>query len=140
MKLLAISLLLITSGISGTTNLTPEQIKKRDILLGKDKKDLVGFLLEAETIIETQEKENQSLKDAYTNQSLEYGSFKKEVKLTAGITEIKHRERRVRQTGIVAVVSTVLTLTGVILFRGAVNGWNFKISTSGLSPGFQHRF
>ena len=142
MKLLAISLLLTIFALSGTTNkvLTPEQIKNRNILLGKDKGTLADFLLEAEVMIQIQEKEIDALETAFTNQSLEYGAFKREVKLTTKINDLKARERRVRQTGVVAVVSAVLTLAGVILFRGATTDWKFNLTTSGLSPGHTFKF
>lgn len=139
---LVIILLLSTFGISGTNSnvLTPDQIRKRDILLGKDKKTLADFLLEAETIIEIQEKENNSLKTAYSNQAGELTASIKESELELKIAKLEARERRVKQSGVVAAVSAVLTLTAVILFEGATTGWKFNISTSSLSRGYLIKF
>jgi len=135
MKLLAIILLLSISVASGITNKI-----KRDILLGKSKPTLVDFLLEAETIIEIQEKENTALKSAFSNQTGEYEAFKKGADLNIKIVKLEARERRVKQSGVVAAVSAILTLTAVVLLRGATTGWKFDITTSSLSPGRLIRF
>lgn len=94
---------------------------------------MVDFLLEAEQIISIQEKENNALKIAYSNQAGELRAFEKESELELKIVKLEARERRVKQSGVVAAVSAVLTLTAVILFEGATTGWKFNISTSSLS-------